>query len=162
MKKILLTLTLILVALICSCTRNYGILDYQNKDIVAECKINEKYKTEIIKTTDLCKIRVLEPIDAQGIEFEITKDGAFVAYNDLKIEMSKENLKGVCAIASIFSQSEEYLTGAWDEKGKSVLTFEQNGTHFQITLGENSTPKRVKILNEAFEYDIEICTIKLT
>lgn len=162
MKKLLLTLPLLLLVIICSCTRDYGILDYQSKDIVAECKINGKYKTEITKTANLCKIRVTEPTTAQGIEFEITEDKACVSYGELKIELDKEKLKGVCAIASMFSQSEEYLTGAWDEKGKSILTFEQNGTHFQITLGESSTPKRVKILNEDFEYDIEICTIKLT
>ena len=162
MKKIFLALTLILLALICSCKQDYGILDYQNKDIRAECKINGKYKTEITKIGNTCKIKVLEPDEAQGIEFEITEDTACVSYGELKIELDKEKLRGVCAVASIFSQREEYLTGAWNEEKKSVLTFEQNGTHFQITLGENSTPKRVKILNEGFEYDIEIYTIELT
>ncbi len=164
MKRLILVLVLALLlgALICSCGRDYGILDYQSKNIKAECKINDKYKALLEKDGDGCKIKVIEPKEAQGIEFEITKDTSFVISDELKIEIDKSHLSGVCAIASIFSQSEECLTGAWEQDGESVLTFEQSGTHFQITLGEGSVPKRVKIVSPSFEYDIEICTIELT
>ena len=162
MKKLLLLLIILIAAILCGCQREYGILDYQNKSIWAECQINGKYKAVITKNEGVCKISITEPREMQGIEFEIMESGAIASYDSLKIEIDKESLQGVCAIGSVFSQSEECLTGAREQGKESVLTFEQNGTLYQITLGEGSVPKNVKIINEAFEYDIEICAIELT
>ncbi|MBQ8146192.1 MAG: hypothetical protein IJ039_05360 [Clostridia bacterium] len=162
MKRLILVLALLIVTLISGCGRDYGILDYQSKNIKAECKINDKYTVLLTKDETGCKISISEPKEAEGICFEITESSATVATEDIKIEVDKEHLNGICAIASIFSQSEECLTGAWEQDGESILTFEQAGTHFQITLGDNSVPKRVKIVSQSFEYDIEICAIELT
>ena len=161
MKRLFLILILLLISF-CGCGHSYGILDYQNKSIRAECEINNKYKAVITKAEDVCKISITEPKELCGIEFEITRKSALAIYDDVRIELDKSSLKGVCAIGSIFSQSEECLSSAKEQGDGSVLTFEQNGTLYQITLGEGSVPKSVKIINEAFEYDIEICAIELT
>ena len=143
-----------------SCQGKYGILDYQDKDITAECIINKKYRVEIEKTGENCKITVLEPQSAKGISFEIG-DRAYVLYDDTKIETDKNYLDGICALSEIFSQSEDCLTTAKAQGQGSVLTFQKEACTYQITLGEHSLPKSVKIFSEAFEYDVEICSIEL-
>ena len=160
MKRLLAIILLTL--LLCACHKNdYGILDYQDKSIEAECIVNEKYKINIKKEKDLCTLKVIEPSEAQGISFEITENEAVAMSGDTKIQISKEHLKGVCALSSIFSQDEEFLTGASKNGGESVLTFETDNSVYVITLGENSMPKRVKINGYGFSYDVEICSIKL-
>lgn len=160
MKRLFFILLFFGALLLCSCQEEYGILDYQDREIVAECIINSEYRVELKKEQEKCTITVLEPIESKGISFEIG-ESAYATAGDTKIEMDKSSLKGVCAVADIFSQSEECLTGAADSGGGSVLTFQKEACMYQITIGANNLPKRVKILSESFEYDIEICTMEL-
>ena len=143
-----------------SCQGKYGILDYQNKDILAVCTVNGKYKVEIAKTKELCKITVQEPENIKGISFEIG-ERTYTVYGDNKIESSKESLDGICALADIFSQSEECLTTAKEEGQGSVLTFQKEECTYKLTIGKNSLPKYVHILSNSFEYNVEILTIEL-
>ena len=143
-----------------SCQGKYGILDYQNKDILAVCTVNEKYKVEIAKTKELCKITVLEPENIKGISFEIG-ERAYTVFGDTKIESSKESLDGICALSEIFSQSEECLTTAKEEGQGSVFTFQRDACVYRLTIGKNSLPKHVQILSDSFEYNVDILSIEL-
>lgn len=162
MKRIAAIFVLLCAVFLWGCEkREYGILDYQNNNIEAECIVNGKYKVVLKKEENSSTITVKEPKEAENIFFEITDDRIFAISGETKIELNREELKGVCALAEIFSQSEECLTQA-SEKGKeSVLTFETNQCIYVITLGENSVPKNVKITSENFQYDVEICSVKL-
>ena len=162
MKRLFLILILFGVLCLCACGKEYGILDYQSKSIVAECLVNGSYRVVLTKENDLCTLTVKEPREAQGISFEIVGDTVNVASGSTKIQLDKSALGGISAISQIFSQSEDCLTSATEKGGGSVLTFQNEDCMYQITIGENSMPKRVKIVSEAFEYDIEICSIKLT
>ncbi len=143
-----------------SCQKEYGILEYQEKDIIAECLVNGEYKIQLEKTKELCKITVLEPQNASGISFEIG-EGIYAIYGDMKIQTDKDSLKGICAISEIFSQSEECLTTAVKENEGSVLTFQKDSCTYKLTLGRNSLPKQVSILSENFEYQIDVLSIEL-
>ena len=158
--KRLFFILLFFCVILCGCQGKYGILEYQDKNILAECLVNGKYKIEIEKTGGFCKITVLEPENISGISFEIG-ERAYAVYGDTKIEASKESLDGICALAEIFSQSEDCLTTAKEEGQGSVLTFQKEECTYKLTIGKNSLPKRVHILSDSFEYDIEILTIEL-
>ena len=161
MKRLFFILLFFGVLLMCACGREYGILDYQEKNISAECLINSKYRVQITKDDSLCRVEILEPTEASGISFEISDGGVFAKANDFKMEIPSEYLEGICAIGSIFSQSEEFLSSAVQKDGGSVFTFQRDGCIYQITVGENSAPKKVCIYSESIEYDIEICSIEL-
>ena len=150
----------ILIFLLCSCEQSYGILEYQSKEIVAECCVNGEYLVRLEKGRESCTLTVLEPQAAGGISFEVG-ERVVARASGVEIEMDKSTLGGICAIAAVFSQSEDCMTSAKEKGEYSVLTFENNGCTYQITLGKNNLPKHAKILSESFEYDIEICTIEL-
>ncbi len=160
MKRLFLILLFWGVLLLASCQEKYGILDYQDKDIVAVCTVNGKYTLEIKKTNALCTVTVQEPQNMHGLAFEVS-ERVYAIAKDAKIEMNKDDLGGICALAGIFSQSEECLTAAVEEGRSSVLTFQDEKCTYKITLGENSLPKRAYIVSDSFEYDVEIVSIEL-
>ncbi|MBE6674941.1 MAG: hypothetical protein E7596_07520 [Ruminococcaceae bacterium] len=162
MKRLFFILILFGVLCLCACGKEYGILDYQSKNIVAECIVNGNYRVVLTKENDFFTVTVKEPREATGISFEIEGDTVSAVSGDTKIQLEKSALGGICAISQIFSQSEDCLTSATEKGGGSVLTFQKESCMYQITIGESSVPKRVKIISEAFEYDIEICSIELT
>ena len=149
-----------LVFLFCSCRQDYGILEYQDRDVVAECRINGEYLVRLEKDREGCTLTVLEPEIAKGISFEIGQ-GVVAKAGGVEIEMGKSTLNGICAIAAVFSQREECMTSAKAGTEGSELTFENGGATYQITLGKNNLPKYAKILSESYEYEIEFCTIEL-
>lgn len=143
-----------------SCQTEYGILEYQSKDLVAECKINGKYTVEIAKVGKACTIRVLEPENAKDITFTVG-ESVTLAASDMELKMEREELSGICALAGIFSQSEDCLTSATQKGEGSVLTFQSEGCVYQITLGKSGMPNSVYIVSESFEYEVEILSIEL-
>lgn len=160
MKRLFLILLFFGCFLMLSCQAEYGILGYQEKDIVAECTVNGKYKVEIQKTQNMCKVTVLEPQSVKGVSFEIG-ESVYAIYGDTRIETEKDSLQGICALSQIFSQSEDCLTTATKEGMGSVLTFQKDTCVYKITMGKNSLPKHVSILSENFEYQIDVLSIEL-
>ena len=124
------------------------------------CTVNGKYKVEIAKTKELCKITVQEPENIKGISFEIG-ERAYTVYEGVKIESTKESLDGICALSEIFSQSEDCLTTAKGDGAESILTFQRENCTFKLTMGKNSLPKQVQILSDSFEYNVDILSIEL-
>lgn len=124
------------------------------------CTVNGKYKVEIAKTKELCKITVQEPENIKGISFEIG-ERAYTVYEGVKIESTKESLDGICALSEIFSQSEDCLTTAKGDGAESILTFQRENCTFKLTMGKNSLPKHVHILSSSFEYNVDILSIEL-
>jgi hypothetical protein len=143
-----------------SCQREYGILDYQKGDLVAECRINGKYTVEISKVGEGCTVTVLEPEHVRGIAFTVGECVSVLAEGK-EIQMEREELSGICAIAGIFSQNEDTLISATQKGEGSELTFQTDECVYQITLGKGSLPKKVNILSEKFRYEVEIVSVEL-
>lgn len=160
MKRLFLILLFWGVLYLVSCQESYDILDYQSRDIVAVCRVNEKYTVEIAKTEGFCKITVQEPKNMNGLSFEVG-DRVYAIAKDTKIEMDRESLGGICALAEVFSQSEECMTSAKEEGQGSVLTFQTDKCVYKITIGENSLPQRAYIVSDSFEYNVEFTSIEL-
>ena len=127
---------------------------------MAECRINGKYMVEIAKCGQKSTVRVLEPENARDITFSVGEDVS-LSVDELEVEMEREALSGICALAGIFSQKEEFLTSAVERGDESVLTFQENDCIYQITLSKVSLPKRVYIVSDSFEYDVEILSIEI-
>ena len=143
-----------------SCHRDYDLLDYQNRNLVARCRINEKYTVEIDKTESGCILTVAEPENVSGITFTVGEK-LFVSYDGTEIEMAKDDLAGICALAGIFYQSEDGLVSATQKGEGSELTFQSDGCVYQITLGKSSLPKKVYVASQGFRYEVEILSIEL-
>ena len=143
-----------------SCQRDYALLDYQNGNLVARCRVNEKYTVEIDKTESGCTLTVLEPKNASGITFTVG-ERVFVSYDGTEIEMEKGDLGGICALAGIFYQNKDSLVSATQKGEGSELTFQSDGCVYQITLGKGSLPKTVYVASQSFRYEVEILSIEL-
>ena len=127
---------------------------------MAVCQVNEKYTVEIAKTAELCTITVKEPKSMAGLVFEIGETVWAVA-GDTRIQMDRESLGGICALADIFCQSEECLTTATGEGNSTTLTFQNESCTYKITMGKNSLPQKVHITSDSFEYNVDILSIEL-
>jgi len=160
MKRLFTVLLLFLTVLMCSCQKEYGILDYQKGSITAECVINGKYTVEIAKRAEDCTVTVLKPQHAKGITFTVGEE-VLMSTGDLSLQVERKSVQGICALAEIFSQREECLTTANQKGEKSVLTFQNDGCVYQITMGKNSLPQLVHIVSEDFEYEVKINSIEL-
>ena len=146
---------------LCACGRQEKILEYQERDITANCIINGKYGVLLEKRGGEVTITVTEPDYARGITF-VLGEGVTASVGETEIHLDKETVKGICAIGETFSQSEECLIGASSGEEGSVLTFQREGCLYRLTLGKNSLPKQVYISSESFEYNMEIASIELT
>ena len=157
MKRILFILALVAL-LFMSCGNEYDILSYQEKEITAECKVNEKFDLEIKKTGGCVRICVLSPENLGGTVFEISKESSFVIKDELKIPLDNENIRGIYALSQIFSLSEEAITTATQN---GVISFDTDHGLYTVTYGENNLPELITISGDDFEYSVKINAISL-
>lgn len=163
MKKIIALLFSLFLIFVAGCEkREYGILDYQKKNIEAECLINEKYRVILKKEEEKITLTVKEPKEIADISFETSENGVLAKSAETKIQLEKGKMRGIEALLGIFSQSEECMKKADKSGQSSILTFENESCIYVITVGENSLPKKVKITSEEFEYDVDIYAIKIS
>ena len=149
MKRFFALLISLLALLSAGCgEKEYGILDYQDKNIEAECLVNGKYKIVLKKENGLSTLTVKEPKEISGITFDITSEGIVAKSGETKIQLGKGEIRGIEALCQIFSQNEECLKRADKSGENSVFTFERERCVYVITVGENALPKRVKITSE--------------
>ena len=139
MKKLLLLLSFcLLILLLCSCHgQSYDILKYQDKKISAECTLNGEYKISIKKEGDVREICFLEPPSLKYISFEINGEGVIGRAGELEIPLDEGNVRGICALSSVFSLSEECLLTAAVQGEGACLEFETEYGTYKLTLGKN-------------------------
>ncbi len=158
MKKIF-ALALLSLFFIISCKQEYGILDYQDNNIEAECEINQKYKVVIIKNGGTLSLEIREPLSLCGVKFQIADGKASIIKNELKIPISKESLRGICALTNIFSLDEGTITTATEN---NIISFENEYGIYRVLYGESSLPQKIEISGDGYDYAVTINTIKLT
>ena len=156
MKRILLILVL-LALFLASCGSEYDILSYQEKEITAECIVNEKFDLEIKKVGGSVRISVISPEKLKGTVFEITEKSSFVVKNELKIPLNNDDICGIYALSQIFSLSEEAITTATQN---GVISFDTDHGLYTVTYGENNLPYQIEISGDSFSYFVEVKSIK--
>ena len=155
MKKALIIPILLIV--LCACTRQeYGILPYQQKNIEATLNVNEEFKIKLTKT-EKTSLEILEPEGLKGMSFILEENGILARNGDTEIMLDKKKLDGIYAIGQIFSLNEASLTTAENNQ----FSFEQNDTHYKLTLGKNDLPKEIEISSNSFYYEITVEAIRL-
>ena len=157
MKKILL-LILIFIIFLFSCHREYGILSYQQNDVEAICTVNEKYTVKIVKSDDLKRMEVLFPDTLEGVFFEMQGENIYVIKEETKIPMSRDSLKGICALLNCFSLKEDFIINLSEE---GVASFDTENGIYTVTYGKNSLPQHIKISGDNYEYSVLIDTVKI-
>ncbi|MBQ7352612.1 MAG: hypothetical protein IJW54_01255 [Clostridia bacterium] len=156
MKKALILLPLILLSLSSCINQSYGILPYQQKNIEAEITVNNEFKIRLIKRENIT-LEIIEPKELDTMSFIIEENGILAKNNNIEILLEKESLDGIYALSQIFSLNESFLTSM--EEGQ--LTFEQNETHYKLTLGKNDLPDKIIISSNSFYYEISIDGIEI-
>lgn len=156
MKKALILLPLILLSLSSCINQSYGILPYQQKNIEAEITVNNEFKIRLIKKENIT-LEIIEPKELDTMSFIIEENGVLAKNNNVEILLEKKSLDGIYALSQIFSLNESYLTSMED----SQLTFEQNETHYKLTLGKNDLPDKIIISSNSFYYEISIDGIEI-
>ena len=158
MKKLFFMMFL-LAFLFCSCANEQNILSYQESNIIANCTINEKFNVNITKNGDYLSLEVLSPATLCGIMFEMTSKGAYAIKDEIKIPLDKDSLRGILALLNSFSLSEDAMTTV---SLNNIISFDTDYGLYTVTYGENNLPQNIKILSDAYEYNIIVNTIKLT
>lgn len=160
MKKFTLILALFLLFLTGCRESSYDILPYQEKDLEALCVINEKYTVKLTKIGVRKGLVVLEPSTLSGVEIYYDDTGAYLVVEDTKIPVERENLKGIEALLSAFSLSEEYLVRA-NGNDVATLEFQSQDLYYTLTLGKNRMPKSIAIQGSGIDYRVEVKEIKI-
>ncbi len=161
MKRIFIFALLLALMLCVGCAPEYDILSYQEKNVVASCKIDEKYVVNIIKEENTRAIEVVEPSSLCGISFRLQNGEWHATLDELAIPMSESELEGICALCSIFDLESSAITTAYDEQGYGVVSFNMGELQYTVSYNELSLPQKIKITGK-LEYDIEILGIELS
>lgn len=164
MKKAFLCIVVLLAAVFAiSCTgnRRYGILDYQENDITAECTVNGKYDVIIVSKENFRSVTVSSPKELCGVSFEYNGNECYAIADDIRIPFDKEKLGGVFALMGIFCLDEQYVNTVKSENGDGTISFESSLGTYIMTFDSNGMPKRAQIESPEYKYDVTINTLKL-
>ena len=162
MKRFFVILVLFSLCLSACGTRSFGILPYQNKEIRAECTLNDQYKIEITKENGGGRVSFLEPTELSYISFLINENYVTAKSGDVEITLENEQSTGILAIFNIFSLDEAELCTAKSENELTLMEFSNEYGIYTLTLGKNSLPKHVKISSPAYTFDISVDAISLS
>lgn len=164
MKKSLLCVA-VLFALVfgISCTqeRRYGILDYQENDITANCTVNGKYDVTIVSKKDFQSLSVLSPKELCGVCFEYNGNECYAVSGDIRIPFEKEKLKGIFALIGIFDLDEQCVKTVRSEGGDGTLSFENSLGTYIMTFDGNGMPERAKIESPNYTFDVTINSLNI-
>ncbi|MBQ7907009.1 MAG: hypothetical protein IJ309_03440 [Clostridia bacterium] len=162
MKRLILIL-LVLVFVLSSCDRpTYGILEYQDRNIEAQCQINEKFKCILEKKEGELTLKILEPTELNTVSFVINDNGALAISKDIKIPLEKESIDGIYALVTVLCLNETELSSAREgENGDAVLTFLNERGQYTLQIGKNQMPKSAEITGDGYHYKITFESIKV-
>ena len=155
--RIFATLFLVIICLFSSCSDRYGILDYQNGDIVAVCEINGKYTVNIIKEGNVRTLQTLSPSEVAGVSFVFDPE-CTVTYDGLELKLSRDEVKGVAALCSVFDL-DEGMIGAIGGTETDTVSFNSDTICYTVTYNSLSLPERIMISGD-FDFDIRVLSIE--
>ena len=157
----ILLLAAFLVLTSCAQARDYGILEYQDKSIEAECLINGEFLCILKKDKEEISLKILEPSALSEISFVRRADELYAQSGDIKIPVKKEQIDGIYAVISLFDLKEEELTGATDEDGAAVLSFLNDQGKYVLRIGKNNALQSAQITGDGYRYEILFQGVKI-
>ena len=154
-----LSIALVFSLVLClSCGQEYGILDYQNGDIFANCDVNGKWNVNIIKEGNIRSLEVISPSEMAGVLFTFDTD-CTVKYDGLEVRMPNDKVRGIFTLCSIFDLDEGWV-GAVSSDTLDTVSFNSENICYTVTYNSVSLPERVIISGE-FDFDITIKSLEL-
>ena len=147
MKRLALVILVILFAFVSCSQPTYGILKYQERDIVAQCLVNDNFRCILEKKQSALTLKILEPQALSSVSFAIS--------GEVKIPLSKESLDGIYALLMVLCLREEELTSAKEEEnGEATLCFLNGQGEYTLKIGKNQMPKSAEIISDGYHYNV--------
>lgn len=162
MKRLVFILLPILILSLFSCQeQKYDILSYQEKEIEADCTLNDEYKIKVTKKDGVSTVSFAEPHSLSYFSFTLKNGEITAKASDLEIPLNNERYQGAYALLSMFSLSDECLVYAGTNGETEVFEFSSDTGEYKLTMGEAGVPKTIEIFGDCFSFDIVIDAIKL-
>lgn len=155
MKRLALVFLVILFAFVSCSQPTYGILKYQERDIVAQCLVNDNFRCILEKKQSTLTLKILEPQALSSVSFVFEGDGVLAISGEVKIPLSKESLDGIYALLMVLCLREEELTSAKEEEnGEATLCFLNGQGEYTLKIGKNQMPKSAEIISDGYHYKV--------
>jgi len=162
MKKILAAILMILcIPCAVGCNEKYGIIPFENKDVIAECCVNGRFDVIITKEGEATTIEVASPEEIGGLTFHFSKGESYVISGDVKIPITKSTYKGIYAIAFIFNIREDMALSATSQDGNGTVDFSCQMGEYSFIYDSKGYLYKVHIKSPDYEYEIDIKGMKI-
>jgi len=157
MKKAFFVFTVLISLVFVSCAEEkYHILPFENKDAVIECAVNDKFDAVIKKQNGALYLSILAPEEIKGVSFEFSPCGDKMISGDISMPVSRNELRGIYAIASVLELKEEAMTSVASKDGVGEITVEGDGLLYTLLFATDGTLTDIKILGNELDYSIHI------
>ena len=163
MKRIIGILMLItIITSACGCQSNhYGIVPFENKNVMMECNVNDKFDVIIKKENDTLSLEAVKPSEIKGLTFVFGKTESYAVSSETKIPIAKESYKGIFAIASILNIKEEMSLSVTSSGGNGIVEFLCDTGKYTLIYDNDGYLVGATVISEDYRYDIVINGLKI-
>ena len=163
MKKIMVILMLLaIIVTACGCQNNhYGIVPFENKNVMMECNINDKFDVIIKKENDTLSLEVVKPSEIEGLAFVFSKEESYALSGEMQIPISKESYKGIFAIVSILNIKEEMSLSATSSGGNGIVEFLCDTGKYTFIYDNDGYLVGATVISDNYRYNIVINGLKI-
>ena len=160
MKRLFFVFIILISLIFSSCSKEkYQILPYENKDSVIECTVNDKFDAVIKRQNGDLSLSVLAPEEIRGISFVFSNSGDKMISGDVSIPVSRNELRGIYAIASIAELTEDTITSAVSRDSIGEISIEANGLLYTLFFSTDGALTDIKITGDELDYSVRIKSI---
>lgn len=153
---------LAIIVTACGCQNNhYGIVPFENKNVMMECNINDKFDVIIKKENDTLSLEVVKPFKIEGLVFVFSKKESYALSGEMQIPISKESYKGIFAIVSILNIKEEMSLSATSSGGNGIVEFLCDTGKYTFIYDNDGYLVGATVISEDYRYDIVINGLKI-
>lgn len=139
----------------------YGVLPFEGRDAQAICEVNEKFTVEICREGEVCTLTVIAPSEIEGVVFSFSDKGDCMMLDNTAVPVSRENMQGIYALASVFNINEAMMTSASSIDGTGMLCFIREDTEYTLQFDREGDITGAKIIGEGYEYTLEFSLLQI-
>ena len=141
---------------------SYDILPFENKDVRAECTVNEKFDIVIEKRGSSLSLTVLSPKEISGVSFVFSEEGDKIISGDVSIPTSRKELYGIYSMASALTLKNDAMTSAVSRDGVGEISFDKDGLVYTLLFDADGKITDVKITGNSLDYRLAVHSISMS
>lgn len=154
MKRLFVALFTIL--LLCSCGAKYEPFAYQDGDIVAKCRVNDKYIIKVEKVEGERLLYISEPSELSYISFKYEGGECVARCDDMEIPLSEGASDGIVALCLMFDLSERDIVSTTASVDSSRIEVCSGDICYLVDYDKDSLPSHISISSDSLSIDVEI------